>query len=193
MQNTKAQSTKEAILTAAKTLFIEHGYEGASIGKIAKLAKVNHSLVFHHFTNKQQLWLAVKLAIVKEAKLKQAILPSTELNFADFLQQLFQNNIHFYKNHPELIRLLNWQRLEKHQSIENPATQSEELQAWLNAFQYYQVQGDINPDLDIRYLINMLLALTTSAALDPNLLSYSEKEFELYLQFCINSLLKIAY
>src|SRR5690242_1636043 len=41
--------TKTVILNAALTVFIQKGFAGASISDIAKLAKINQSLIYHHF------------------------------------------------------------------------------------------------------------------------------------------------
>lgn len=47
------------ILAAALEIFAAHGYEGASIHAIASRAGVSKANVFHHFTSKEQLYMAV--------------------------------------------------------------------------------------------------------------------------------------
>lgn len=49
----------ERILTAAERLFAEHGYDAVSISSIAEAAGVSKANVFHHFTSKNALYLAV--------------------------------------------------------------------------------------------------------------------------------------
>ena len=49
----------ERILAAAERLFAEHGYDAASISAIAETAGVSKANVFHHFTSKNALYLAV--------------------------------------------------------------------------------------------------------------------------------------
>ncbi len=183
------KDTKEAILKAAKKLFIEHGFAGTSMSQIAKLAKVNHSLMFHHFTNKQGLWSAVKLDIVEKAKQSKTILPSTDLPYENFITQLFENNIAFYQSEPELIRLFNWQRLENKKKTHKPLPISQELQSWITAFELYQKQGNIHKKVNIHFLINMMLSLTSSTALDPDFFSKTEAERHEYSQFCIQAIL----
>jgi len=47
------------ILDIAKRLFAEHGFNAASINRIARLAGVSKANVFHHFGSKDALYLAV--------------------------------------------------------------------------------------------------------------------------------------
>ncbi len=51
--------SSERILTAAERLFAEHGYDAVSISAIAEAAGVSKANVFHHFTSKNALYLAV--------------------------------------------------------------------------------------------------------------------------------------
>ncbi|MFF5077013.1 TetR family transcriptional regulator [Actinoplanes sp. NPDC000266] len=47
-----------AILTAARAVFAERGYENATIREIARRAGVTHGLVVLHFSSKEQLFVA---------------------------------------------------------------------------------------------------------------------------------------
>jgi AcrR family transcriptional regulator len=50
--------TREEILTAARRLFAEHGYDGTTIRGIAAAAGVNQGLVHHFFGTKEQIFVA---------------------------------------------------------------------------------------------------------------------------------------
>lgn len=52
------QDTREAILAAAREVFAERGYDGASIRAIATSAGVDPALVHHYFGTKEQLFTA---------------------------------------------------------------------------------------------------------------------------------------
>lgn len=54
-----ASDSSERILTVAERLFAEHGYDAVSISAIAEAAGVSKANVFHHFTCKNTLYLAV--------------------------------------------------------------------------------------------------------------------------------------
>jgi AcrR family transcriptional regulator len=186
----KEESTKEKILAAARKLFVAHGFAGASIGKIAKLAQVNHSLIFHHFNNKEQLWTAVKQDVVQEASIQTKTLPDINPSFEIFLKELFVENIRFYRSNPDIIRMINWQRLEHNSELKIGITLSSEMQNWLKAFKYYQQKGDINSELKLEFIITLILSMISSAALDPNVFISSKRHQKEYIEFCVQHLQK---
>ena len=49
-------ATRQALLTAARTLFAEHGYDATTVRAVADLAGVNQALLFRYFTNKRGLF-----------------------------------------------------------------------------------------------------------------------------------------
>jgi len=51
----QAEQTRQRVLDAARTLFVERGWEGASIGAIAKEARVSEETVYARFSNKRTL------------------------------------------------------------------------------------------------------------------------------------------
>jgi AcrR family transcriptional regulator len=51
------QDTRKAILAAARDVFAERGYDGASIRQIATTAGVDPALVHHYFGTKDQLFM----------------------------------------------------------------------------------------------------------------------------------------
>jgi AcrR family transcriptional regulator len=59
-QRTVADTTRKKILDAARKLFVKNGFAGTSISDIAGLAKINQSLIYHHFRDKQELWKGLK-------------------------------------------------------------------------------------------------------------------------------------
>ncbi len=183
-------NTAKKILKAARTLFVKNGFAGTSMAKIAKLAKVNHSLIFHHFNNKQDLWLAVKQSIVKESKNTKMVLPSLGLPLSEFLKKLLHNSIHFYRDNPDIIQMINWQRIEASNESKIGVVKSEEATAWINAFKHYQDRGDIDPELRPEFILTMILSITSSVAIDPNTFIEDQDDLHAYLHFCVERLLK---
>jgi TetR/AcrR family transcriptional regulator len=51
--------THSKILTAAKSIFSKHGFNGARIDQIAKEANVNKAMIYYHFKSKEELYDAV--------------------------------------------------------------------------------------------------------------------------------------
>jgi len=169
-------------------LFVTHGFAGTSIGNIAKLAEVNHSLIFHHFKNKDQLWLAVKQSIVAEANQHTSTLPDCDLSFDDFLRELFVRNIRFYRDNPDIMRMIGWQRLEQQAGHAIGVTNSGDMQNWVQAFKHYQVQGDIQSRFKPEWIVTLILSIVSSAALDPNVFIHERQAMTEYVEFCIDTL-----
>lgn len=183
-------STKEKILSAARALFVENGFAGTSMGKIAKLAGVNHSLLFHYFGNKENLWLAVKQSIAKDADHRSKMLPDTHLSFQNFLHELIIKSIQFYRENPDIIRMINWQRLEYSSEHKIGVTVSNEVQSWIDAFNYYKGKGEINTELKSEFILTLILSIVSSAALDQNIFINDEVAKKNYIDFCVDCLLK---
>ncbi len=53
----RGQATREKLLRVARELFGRDGYEGTSIGEVARLAGVGVGTLYHHFADKRELLL----------------------------------------------------------------------------------------------------------------------------------------
>ena len=91
MNQSQAKSEKpssngeKAILEAAEILFAERGFAAVSMSAIAKLAKTSKPNIYHHFKNKNDLYLAVMKAAVARSS---ALLDSLEDAPGTFSQRL---------------------------------------------------------------------------------------------------------
>lgn len=56
---TRSGESVTRILEVAEALFAEHGFEAVSMNAVAERAGVSKANVFHHFTSKRELYLAV--------------------------------------------------------------------------------------------------------------------------------------
>jgi AcrR family transcriptional regulator len=99
-------STPSAILDAARELFAEHGYDGASIRAITRRAGTNLGAVTYHFGSKEALYHAVltsQLAPLRERVDAAAALPGPALDrIASVTGALFDH----YADDPALPRLI---------------------------------------------------------------------------------------
>jgi AcrR family transcriptional regulator len=183
-------STREKILQAAKVLFVERGFSGTSMGQIALKAGVNHSLLFHHFGNKQNLWQAVKQAVIEHGKSVYEILPSADQPLPLFLKELIERAVVFYKKNEEITRLVNWQRLEFVTEQIGGIDLAEESKNWLMACRHYQEKGEVNPGLKPEFIVTLILSIVAAIAMDPNAFIQDPENHKAYVNFCIESLLK---
>jgi len=60
-------SGEQAILESAEILFAEKGFDAVSMSAIAKLANTSKANIYHHFNNKNDLYLAVMKAAVQRS------------------------------------------------------------------------------------------------------------------------------
>lgn len=184
-------TTKDKILAAARSLFVRHGFAGTSMGNIAKLAEINHSLIFHHFKNKETLWVSVKQCIVKEANQQTNTLPDADLPLVDFLNALFLRTVCFYRENPDIQRMISWQRLESPANHSIGITDSSDMQRWIQAFKHYQAQKIIPAHFKPEWIVTLILSIISSAALDPNSFIAEEKALNDYIDFCVKGLSRL--
>ena len=65
-QAERSEATRAALLTAARELFAEHGYGGASSEAIVAAAGVSRGALQHHFVDKRSLFAAVYEEVERE-------------------------------------------------------------------------------------------------------------------------------
>jgi AcrR family transcriptional regulator len=64
----RSAQKRRAILSAAREVFLKHGYLGASMDEVAALAEVSKVTVYKHFSDKHSLFVAVVTAAIEEAE-----------------------------------------------------------------------------------------------------------------------------
>ncbi len=182
--------TKVKILKAAKSLFLQYGFAGTAMGKIAEKACVNHSLLFHHFGNKAHLWVCVKEYIVKQATLEKDIIPSLDLLWGEFLLELLENSYNFYLKSSDIQKLIYWQRVEKNTKGDMNIRFSDESVKWLEAIGTFQKRKEVKSNIKPEFIMTMITSLMLHVAVDPNFFLKTAKAKYEYLQFCHETLLK---
>ena len=80
-QAERSEVTREALLSAARTLFAERGYADTPTEEVVRRAAVTRGALYHHFKNKEELFAAVVEQIQQEitARSAQAISASQDL------------------------------------------------------------------------------------------------------------------
>jgi AcrR family transcriptional regulator len=63
----RGPETRERIVTAARTLFAERGFDGATIAEIARRAEITEGAIYRHFKDKQELFMECVGPVVEEA------------------------------------------------------------------------------------------------------------------------------
>jgi len=83
--NAVCSSGEKAILEAAETLFAKKGFDAVSMSAIAKLANTSKPNIYHHFKNKNELYLAVMKAAVQRSSMLLDVLEDTPGTFTQNL------------------------------------------------------------------------------------------------------------
>lgn len=65
-QRNQARQTRDAVLAAAREVFIERGYADAGTEEIVARAELTRGALYHHFAGKKDLFRAVFQAFVRE-------------------------------------------------------------------------------------------------------------------------------
>ena len=92
-KNLPDSPSSQRILAAAEALFGAQGYDAVSVNAIAGRASVSKANIFHHFTSKNALYLAVLQAAAKETRERIDVLQNTEGNFVEHLSHFCQEHL----------------------------------------------------------------------------------------------------
>jgi AcrR family transcriptional regulator len=175
----QTKDTKQAILEASFKIFSWYGFAGTSMSHIAKEADVNQSLLYHHFSNKLDLWRAVKANLLKKFNPKY-MNPACIDTLDNLINEYVDSRFDFYFENPSILRLLSWQRLDQDpQSLAtNMATSEEPL---YSALQSFQKKGMLDVNIDLQLLINMMANMTIAPLLDyPEIFKLNPNKILIY-------------
>ncbi|MBP9752538.1 MAG: TetR/AcrR family transcriptional regulator [Proteobacteria bacterium] len=188
MTKTNMQGTrKDAILKAAREVFLEKGFMGSSVSEIIAKANVTHSLLFHHFKNKEQLWTVVKDQVVEEGRKVVDNFPSFDQPLASFLIELIHYAVIFYHKNPDVVKILNWQRVMD--NIDNKIGMAN-FSVWLKAVEHFKESGEISKEISSENVVVYTLSVITSLVLDPNSILDTKEKKDDYIKFVVNTLVK---
>ena len=188
---TQKETTKAKILRTAEQLFIQQGFHGVKTHTIAEKAGINHSLIFHYFQNKQNLWQAVKESVSARKAPPFPIESAEHLTLEDYLTYFVDHYLKVYQSNTQLMRLLMWQQLEfTHGANLIQKGMGHLLTRIEKDLQFYQNQGHIQNKAKIESL-GLLILMTIKSYADtiPPLLT--EKKYKEFKSFMVDSLLKV--
>jgi TetR/AcrR family transcriptional regulator len=101
------QGSREALLKAARHEFARKGLAGARVDEIARRAGVNKQLVYHHFGDKDALYLAVLEWIYEEIRTEENKLDLGGIAPDRAIRRLIEFSFDHLSAHPDFVALLN--------------------------------------------------------------------------------------
>lgn len=158
-----ADKTRVRIMKAAHKLFAESGFSGTTTQAIAQAAKVNETLIFHHFKNKTELWKKIKSDALNHTSIEP--LDPEPKSLSIFLKHVINQRISTYQQRPDLVRLLQWQRLES-KSDQLSAHHLLAPQNWIAPLLYLQKNKKIKADLQAEIIMIWLLSSINAVIFD---------------------------
>ena len=101
------EGTRRRIKKAATAEFAQHGLEGTTIERIARLAGVNKERIYNYFGGKKELFSAVLRDEMLTVAQAVPITSFAAEDIGDYAGRVYD----YHLEHPELIRLLRWEAL----------------------------------------------------------------------------------
>lgn len=186
----KTSKTRKKILENAADLFAKNGFDGTSLSQIAKKARVNQSLIYHYFESKADLWKSVKIYYAESYASRKELQIDTDNDLKAFLGRIIHHRLEFYANHPEIIRMIAWQKLEPEKNKLAGGTRFSP-DNWKEVFASFQKKGKIKADANLDMMILFITSLIAGIMTEDYLgILTGQENKQLYINLIIDSSLQ---
>ncbi len=151
------EATRQAILEAAETLFVERGPSATATSAVARRAGVTKSLIHHHFGSKEDLWKEVRKRHFERYYEAQIEMLQSADGTADLLRDSVVAYFRFLQVDPEAVRFLSWRFIED----EDPCLELEEelFELGMKRIRQAQESGELRADLEPISIIKAFLGM----------------------------------
>ncbi|MEV6611006.1 TetR family transcriptional regulator [Kutzneria sp. NPDC051319] len=154
MRTRDPEAKRQALLDAALTEFAAHGISGARMDQVAKRAGCSAGLAYTYFKGKDELFDAVYEQIVRHT-ISEAPIDAEDL--PGYAVRLYDANV----ANPEVMRLINWYRLERGEAALATPLALESTQHKVDAVRAAQTAGTVSD----RFRAEDLVALVQHTAM----------------------------
>lgn len=113
--------TRARIMEAALAEFAANGYAGARVDRISRRAKTFDRMLYYHFGNKEALFRLVLERSYEDLWAAEETLALAGAEPVEGIRQLIAFTWHYYYEHPEFIRLLNSENLQRGRNLRKAA------------------------------------------------------------------------
>ena len=97
---------RQGIVSAARELFADKGYSGATVDEIAIKAKTTKPMLYYYFGNKENLFAAVLEDVYAGMREIENSLRVIDLPAVDAMRKVVEVTFDYHANHPEWVRLI---------------------------------------------------------------------------------------
>lgn len=105
-QTDQKLSTQQKILNAAREEFIERGYEGARIQRIADNSGANKAMIYYYFTSKKELYRRVITNVFGGALGQIRGIFEVNMSVEEKVRALVEFYVSFYRSNTGFVRLM---------------------------------------------------------------------------------------
>jgi len=176
----RGEKTREAILTAAESIFAEHGFDGARIDTIAEVSGYNKTLIFRYFGDKFGLYAEVLKRVDRgmnelQARLAPMLEDETIVSDAQRFRVFLETGIgalfDYLLEHPNFMRMLTWEMAEGWQTYAKitQLLKIDDINQFATLFQPMQSAGllrsGLNPILQLTMIMQICQSYLTSLPL----------------------------
>jgi AcrR family transcriptional regulator len=147
-----AKATKQRLIAAATAEFAAHGLAGARVDRIAAAANANKAQIYHYFGDKDGLFDAVIENSTDEAV---GAVPIDAGDLPGYATRLF--DYHF--DHPDLLRLVTWARLEGRTTPSAQAQRTTSYRRRTDAIRSAQHEGKVSAAFSAAQVLDLIESL----------------------------------
>jgi TetR/AcrR family transcriptional regulator len=155
-------SSVTRILAAAETLFSDQGFDAASMSAIAERAGVSKANIFHHFSSKNALYLAVVKDACKESQTRLQHLENGQGSFVEKLVHFAQSQLQSMLEHSQTTRLILRDLLENGEHRGKELAEQvfgQNFARLVKMIREGQVRGELRQEIDPAAVAVMLIAI----------------------------------
>ncbi len=150
----------ERILVAAESLFAEHGFDAVSMSAIGEAAGVSKANVFHHFTSKNELYVAVLRNACRAAVQHLDDLSKNGAPLTERLPQFARAHLENLLEHGQVARLMLRELLSdnpRHSQELAEKVYGEKFSRFVAILRAGQQAGELRTDIDPAMVATMLI------------------------------------
>lgn len=160
MSGSAMTKTVQKILFEAQRLFAQRGFDGVSISDVAEAAGVSKANIFHHFGNKQALYMEVLKASMDNFNEMTGHLEPERAPLEQRLFHFLEANAAHLQQFPESVQLVLRELLENRSEVTQQLaeqTTDAQFKQLFALLQHAQKAGEIRAGVDLAALVVMMI------------------------------------